>query len=66
MKADREVSASGIKIKIIFGKMHDAWMHPISKVVGGGGNGKLREYVPLTNLYGKPNAFLEALCAILI
>ena len=41
MKADREVSASGIKIKIIFGKMHDAWMHPISKVVGGGGNGTI-------------------------
>ena len=41
MKADSEVSASGIKIKIIFGKMHDALMHPISKVVGGGGNGTI-------------------------
>ena len=67
MRADREVRS--IKIKIIFGKMHDALMHPISKVVGVGEMiryGKLREYVPLTNLYGKPNAFLEALCAILI
>ena len=59
-----------IKIKIIFGEMHGCNQYP--KWLEGNWRDMEREYVPLTNLYGKhrcsgsPKMFFEPLCALSI